>query len=240
MQTEGAVLAVVQARMSSSRLPGKVLAPILGRPMILRQLERIGRAETLDAVVVATSVEPSDDPLADALAAAGVAAHRGPLDDVLARFGEAVAAFEAAQGPVAHVVRLTGDCPLIDPALIDAAIRRHVDSGADYTSNAFDRSYPDGLDVEVATRGTLERLMRECAAPEEREHVTLGLARRRGAFRVEQLVQPVDQSRLRWTVDTPDDLAFARRVYAALYPENPAFSSQDVHALGPDFVRLAD
>src|SRR5689334_18394344 len=125
------ILAILQARTSSSRLPGKVLLPLAGQPMILRQIERVRRARRIDRLVVATSEDPSDDELAHALERAGVDVHRGPLADVLARFTGALAAF----GPTDHVVRLTGDCPLADPAVIDATIERVTGAGADYGSN---------------------------------------------------------------------------------------------------------
>lgn len=237
---EGFVLAIVQARMSSSRLPGKVLAPILGRPMILHQLERLSRCKRLDALMVATSGEASDDPLAAAVGAAGFPLYRGALHDVLGRFLGAAEAQERRTGPVAHVARLTADCPVIDPEIVDRVIALHLESGADYTGNGFDRSFPDGLDAEVMTRATLDRLVREAELPEDREHVTHGINRRRGAFAVQQLVQAGDLSHLRWTVDTAEDLAFIRRVYERLYPENPHFLMQDILALGSEFERSTE
>src|SRR5580704_10934624 len=128
---EGVILAILQARTSSSRLPGKVLLPLAGAPMILRQIERVARAARIDRLVVATSENPSDDDLAAVVADAGVRVHRGPLRDVLARF---IGALDA-HGPADHVVRLTGDCPLADPAVIDATIARVVGADADYGSN---------------------------------------------------------------------------------------------------------
>lgn len=236
----GMVLAIVQARMSSSRLPGKVLAPILGRPMILRQLERLSRCRRIGALMVATSFEPSDDPLAEVVGAAGIRVFRGDLQNVLGRFLGAAQAFERENGPVAHVVRLTADCPVIDPEIVDQVIALHIESGADYTGNGFERSFPDGLDAEIMTRDTLDRLARDAKLPEDREHVTYGIRRRRGEFKVEQLVQAQDLSKLRWTVDTPEDLAFIRRVFERLYPMNPHFSMNDILALGAEFERRSD
>ena len=146
------ILAILQARMSSSRLPGKVLMPLAGAPMIVRQIERVARSERIDKLVVATSDDPSDDALAKTVAHEAIGVHRGPLDDVLARFIGALTAF----GPADHVVRLTGDCPLADPAVIDATIDRVLAAGADYGSNTPPRrTFPKGLDVEVMTVAAL-------------------------------------------------------------------------------------
>lgn len=215
--------------MSSSRLPGKVLRPVAGAPMILRQIERVRRARRIDRLVVATSDQPSDDDLAAVLRAAGVEVFRGPLDDVLARFLGALAAF-----PAAHVVRLTADCPLADPELIDATIARHLDSHADYTANRVaSAGFPKGQDVEVITAEALRRAGREAATPEEREHVTWGVWNHPERWRTARLRPPIDEGDVRWTVDRADDLEFVRAVYDALYATNPAFTSEDVRA----FVR---
>ena len=218
------ILAVVQARMSSTRLPGKVMAPILGEPMIAKQFERIRRARTLTKVVVATSTDCSDDPLAAYLTSKGRAPFRGSLHDVLDRYARAA---EAAGDP-SHVVRITGDCPLIDPEVIDEAVRLALASKAAYTGNVEQRTYPVGLDVEVMTTEALLTAAVEAVDPFEREHVTPFLRRRPERFAQAHLTQPVDRSAMRWTVDRPADFAFARGVYEALYPTNPAFAMQDV------------
>jgi spore coat polysaccharide biosynthesis protein SpsF len=221
------VLTILQARMSSSRLPGKVLKPLLGEPMIGRQIERLRRSRHLGRLVVATSTEPSDQPLAVYCASIGVEAFRGPLDDVLGRFGQALAAFEPAE----HVVRLTADCPLADWEVIDAVIDLHLKSGADYTSNALERTYPKGLDVEVMTAEALRAACAEAQDPYEREHVTPFLYRHPERFRLVQLTQPEKLDQLRWTVDTPEDFEFVTRVYEALHPADNAFTSADILAL---------
>ena len=218
------ILAVVQARMSSTRLPGKVMAPILGEPMIAKLLERLRRARTLTKVVVATSADCSDDPLACYLASKGSAPFRGSLRDVLDRYARAA---EAAGSP-GHVVRVTGDCPLIDPEVVDEAVRLALASGAAYTSNVEQRTYPVGLDVEVMTTEALLTAAAEATDPYEREHVTPFLRRRPERFAQAHVKQAVDCSAMRWTVDRPADFAFARSVYEALYPRDPAFSTRDV------------
>jgi spore coat polysaccharide biosynthesis protein SpsF len=225
------ILGVLQARTSSTRLPGKVMRPLLGRPMILRQLERVQRAKTPDRLVVATSTDPSDDTLAAMLEAQGVAVHRGPLEDVLARFLGAI----EAHSPAEHVVRLTADCPLADPEVLDACVRLHLEGGYDYTANDHPSTFPRGLDVEVCRTQALLTAGREAVDPAEREHVTLHLYRHPERYRLGCLKRSPDLSRLRWTVDTPADFAFVERVYERLYPSNPAFTTEDILAL--DFER---
>lgn len=219
-------LAILQSRMSSSRLPGKVLAPILGQPMILRQVERLRRARRLDRLVVATSTDPSDDILAEVCRAADIECERGSLDDVLDRFWQVARKYLPA-----NVVRLTADCPLIDAELVDEVVAFHIDHGFDYTSNVLDPTFPDGLSAEVVRSECLERASREARLPSEREHVTPYFYKHRDLFRVGSYRGEPDLSALRWTVDHPEDLQFVRSVYAALYPSNPAFGTQDVLAL---------
>lgn len=246
-------VAIIQARMSSSRLPGKVLMPLANQPAILFMCERVARARLLDALCVATSTDPSDDPLADVVAAAGVPVFRGALDDVLDRF---VGAAEAHGAEV--VVRLTGDCPLIDPAVIDAVVEAMRTSGADYASNTDPPTYPDGLDVEVTTLAALRIAAAEARRSSEREHVTVFI---RGDGRFHQCTHRagVDLSGLRWTVDYPDDQALVAamvervtgdpvtadrfdylRAYDALGGEAPAHARNEGLALslaGDDITR---
>lgn len=220
------ILAIVQARMSSTRLPGKVLKDILGVPMILRQLERIERSRLIDRVIVATSTENSDDVLAETLSDAGVEVFRGSLDDVLSRYQTLRARYNPK-----HIVRLTADCPLTDPAVIDAIIEQHRASGADYTSNVIARTFPRGLDAEVFTVEALDRLsLLELSEPEH-EHVTLGFYKRPEQFSLTNFAGIEDNSQLRWTVDNPEDYEFTRWVYGELYSANPAFTSEDIIAL---------
>ena len=224
------ILAILQARMSSTRLPGKVLRPLAGAPMVLRQLERISRAKRIDALVAATSQERSDDVLTEILEHNGVRVFRGPLEDVLARF---VGALDEAGG-ADHVVRLTADCPFADPEVIDAVIARHLESGADYTSDTpARRTFPKGLDCEAMTAAALRDADAEAKEPDEREHVTPYIYRRPGRFSIASVDQDRDEGDVRWTVDTPEDYAFASVVYDGLYPQTPAFTSDDVRA----FVR---
>lgn len=216
-------LAILQARMSSSRLPGKVLKPILDRPLILRALERISRARRLDGIVLATSTDASDDPLAEAVEREGYLVRRGSLHDVLARFLAVADEFEPED-----IVRLTGDNVLTDPDVIDRVVEEHLDRGADYSSNTMPRTYPRGLDVEVVRAGALREVAFLGPDMDEREHVTMGVYRRPDRFRLHGVVQSQDRSALRWTVDYPADLEFARSVYAELYERTPRFGQDEI------------
>jgi spore coat polysaccharide biosynthesis protein SpsF len=227
MESGMSVLAILQARASSTRLPGKMLAPILGQPMLARQIERLRLARSIDLLVVATSDDRSDDALAALCAELGVACCRGSLNDVLTRFHGAYDAY----GPAQHVVRLTGDCPLIDPAIVDLIIDAHKTSGADYTTNAIQTSWPDGQDVEVMRAGALLRAFAEGKLTSEREHVTPYIYNHPESFRINHVKGPRDLSALRWTVDEAEDLAMVREIFAELYPVNPIFSLDDVLAL---------
>ena len=218
------ILTILQARMTSSRLPAKVLRAVLGEPMMGRQIERLRRSQNLDLLVTATSTDPSDDAIVDYCATIGCPTFRGSLQDVLGRYAGALEAF----GPADHVVRLTADCPLADWTVIDEVIALHLDSGADYTSNTVDRSFPKGLDVEVFRAGLLPEIAAATGDPYDREHVTPFFYRNPDRFRVEQLVRSERHDEVRWTVDTPEDFAFTTAVYEALYRDKPAFDSTDI------------
>jgi spore coat polysaccharide biosynthesis protein SpsF len=218
------ILAILQARMSSTRLPGKVLRPILGRPMLALQIERIKRSKAIDRLVVATSEDSSDDAIEAFCDINDVLCYRGALHDVLARFLGAVEAF----GPADHVIRLTGDCPLIDWTIIDAAVDLHKREGSDLAGNGIQRTYPDGLDVEVVAFAALDRAHREATDPGSREHVTQYIYRHPEKFRLAHLTQTPDLGLLRWTVDTPADFEMVAKVFAGLADLNNNFLQQDV------------
>jgi spore coat polysaccharide biosynthesis protein SpsF len=218
------MLTILQARMSSTRLPGKVLLPLVGEPMLARQIERVRRSKSAGRLVVATSNDASDDAILVLCRTMRVACFRGSLDDVLGRFHGALLAF----GPADHIIRLTGDCPLADPEVIDATIALHIKEGADYTSNTGDLTFPKGLDVEVFKAEHLITANREAKEPYEREHVTPFLYRNPDRFIQARLECDTPVGHLRWTVDTPEDFAFVERVYEALYRQNPDFTSEDI------------
>ncbi|CAN5255098.1 NTP transferase domain-containing protein [soil metagenome] len=204
-----------------------MLKPLVGEPMIARQIERLRRSRAITRIVIATSVEASDDPLEAAAAATGVDCHRGPLDDVLARFAGVLERF--GDGGAGSVLRLTADCPLADPELIDRVVAGHAATGADLTHVAEGWTFPKGLDVEAVRTAALLTAHAEAIDPEEREHVTPFIHRRPDRFVVRSLTRD-PPLRYRWTVDTPEYFAFVEAVYAELYPSDPAFTSEDVLA----------
>ena len=218
--------AVLQVRTGSSRLPGKALRLLAGAPMLERQIERVRRARRLDELIIATSTRGDDDPIAALCARVGVRCHRGSLEDVLDRVHAA-----AALAAPSHVVRLTGDCPLADPQLIDRVVAFCIEGGYDYASNTVEPTFPDGLDVEAMRFEALATAWREARLGSEREHVTPFLYKNAQRFRTGSFKAARDLSHLRWTVDEPDDLALAERIYGELYAQNPAFSTHDVLAL---------
>jgi spore coat polysaccharide biosynthesis protein SpsF len=216
-------LAILQARMSSTRLPGKVLLRVCGKPLLAHQIERVRRAKRIDELVVATSADSSDDPLQALCESIGVRCHRGSLDDVLDRFIGAAKDFEPG-----YVVRLTGDCPLADPQVIDKVIAAAQEPGVDYASNALHPTYPDGLDVECMRYEVLHQAAREARKPSEREHVTPFIHTQPQRFALRDVKNDVDLSHLRWTVDEPADFVFVSQVFDWMYPTKPAFDMNDV------------
>lgn len=218
------ILAILQARVSSSRLPGKVLLPLLGQPMLARQLERVQRATLIDQLLVATSDDPSDDALAALCLANGTPCYRGKLDDVLDRYYQAALPYRPE-----HIVRLTGDCPVADPAVIDSVIGFYLERGCDHASNGGEPpTFPDGLDVEVFRFSALEAAWREARLGSEREHVTPFIYKHPERFRLAQYKNPVDLSALRWTVDEAADFELVRTIYETLYPGKPNFGTDDI------------
>jgi spore coat polysaccharide biosynthesis protein SpsF len=219
-------LAILQARFTSRRLPGKVLMPILGAPMLEHHIARLRRSLRISRLVLATSVDASDDPVAGLARKLGVDCYRGSLEDVLERFHAAAARYRAR-----NIVRLTGDCPLADWEIIDRVIELHELSGADFASNTIERTYPRGLDVEVFTGAALERAQSEAMSPYEREHVTPYIEDHPEHFSVANLAADRNLSHWRWTVDEPEDFRFVEQVYGKLYPAKPDFRTADIVAL---------
>ena len=198
--------AIVQARTGSSRLPRKVLADLGGRPLIAFLLERLRRCDVVDTILLATTNQPADDELVDLAQSLGVSVVRGSEHDVLARF-----ALAATSTTASTLVRVTGDCPIVDPDLLAKLISEFHRQGVDYLSNCVPPSYPDGLDLEVFTRDALLRAQAECHSATQREHVTPWI-RESGALRVGSLHHSTDLSAMRWTVDEPEDLEVIRAV----------------------------
>lgn len=221
------IVAISQARMTSTRLPGKVLLEAAGKPLLVHHLERLARSPGLDAVVLATTVNAGDDPLAACAAGLGVPVFRGDEQDVLGRFAGA-----AAMAGADLVVRVTSDCPLIDPALVGALVAAFLKGRAetpplDYQSIDTTR-YPRGLDAEILTRAALDEAAARATDPAEREHVTPYVYRRPDRFRLGKPLAPAsDPGAHRWCVDEPADFELVRRLLETLRPVNPDFGWQD-------------
>ncbi len=229
-------LIIVQARMTSTRLPGKVLLPLAGEPMLTRLIERLRRVRRADGIVVATTTNATDDPIAALCAQLGLPCHRGSEHDVLSRYADAARVHGADV-----VVRITSDCPLIDPALIDQTIAAFDEGGSDYVSNMLPPTWPYGMAVEVFSAAALAQAHAEATQAAEREHVTPFLYWHPERYRLRNVASPVDLSHHRWTVDTPEDYALVSRLFDHLMPTRPNFTQADVLALleqHPDWIAI--
>lgn len=204
------VVAIIQARTGSTRLPGKVLEDIAGHPMLTHVVERTSRSKTVDVVVVATTTLLADDAIADLCSEQSWNCFRGSPEGVLDRYYWAATAFEAD-----IIVRITSDCPLIEPEIVDRTVNEFLFlyPEIDYSSNNRVSSFPRGLDVEVMTFLALERTWLDNDNPKWQEHVTAYIYNHLDRFRIHDTVSETDYSHLRWTVDTPEDLAFVRKIY---------------------------
>lgn len=215
------VVAIIQARMGSTRLPGKVLANVRGNPMLSYVVGRVRAAKTLDEVVVATTTKPADDAIVAFCRERGVNCFRGSEEDVLDRY------YQAAREHAAEaVVRITSDCPLIDHEIVDKTVLEFMAERSDYASNSLVRTYPRGLDTEVMTFSTLEVAWREARQPYQRTHVTPYIYENPVRFKILPVTGDRDYSAYRWTVDTPKDLELVRAVYDRL--EGDSFLLNDV------------
>jgi spore coat polysaccharide biosynthesis protein SpsF len=224
--------------MGSSRLPGKVLRMAAGKPFLQHHLERLKRSRFADDVWVATTTLAQDDAIVSLCRDLGVACFRGSATDVLSRYHGAMRASGANR-----VVRVTSDCPLIDPTVVDEAIARMNEDpvGLDYVSNTLVRSYPRGLDCEVIRASALEDAQRNATREEEREHVTPYVYWRPDRFRIDQIVSPVNLSHHRWTVDTSEDEELVRRLLEAALQIDPHFGLPhllNVVAAHPDWPAI--
>lgn len=211
--------------MGSRRLSGKVMSDVAGRPLLLRVIERARLIAGIERVVVATSDAPADRPIRDLASATGVDAFAGSENDVLDRFYQAARCYGATT-----IVRLTADCPLLDPAVSARVVSRFFTEECDYASNVHPPTFPDGLDTEVFSFNALERTWGEARLPSEREHVTPYIWTHGDRFRVANVEHDRDLSHCRWTVDEPSDLAFVRGVYAALADRDGLFGLEEVLA----------
>lgn len=207
------VTAILQARMGSTRLPGKVVKPALGRPLVEYEIKRLQQCKGIKDLVLATSDMNEDDPIAEVGRALGISVFRGSQSDVLDRYYQAASSVSAT-----HIMRVTGDCPLIDPAICDSTVEKFFSTGADYIATS--PRYAEGLDCEVFTFAALEAAWKEAELDSEREHVTLFIRNRPERFVCELLDNPRDDSHYRITVDEPQDFEVVQAVLNALIPEH--------------------
>ncbi len=219
------VVTIIQARMGSTRLPGKVMLDLCGKTVLARVVERVRRAKFAGALVVATTMELPDNAIVDECRRLDVNVFRGSEHDVLDRYYQAAKQFGADA-----IVRLCSDCPLIEPELVDKTVQEFLTFRPDYASNALDRTYPRGLDTEIMTWDALARCWREAQAFYQRSHVTPCIYENPDRFDILRVAGDADYSDHRWTLDTEEDLAFIRAVYSRM-PDADVFSWRDVLAL---------
>jgi spore coat polysaccharide biosynthesis protein SpsF len=218
---EGRLGIIIQVRMTSTRLPGKVLKPLYDdKPMLFFELERLLTLKNCDTIIVATTINATDNPVLELCKKMNVPVFRGSEDDVLSRYYGA-----AVEHKLDHIVRITGDCPLIDPKVTGDMIDFYRQSDFDYVSNFYPRTFPRGMDTEVFTFAALKEAHEKAKSSREREHVTVYL--REGSFRKGNFAQKGDDHEYRLTVDNQEDLIVAQKLYEALHVENPLFGYKD-------------
>lgn len=231
------IVAIIQARMGSTRLPGKILKKVLGKTLLEYQLERVQRSKLIDEIVVATTTKKSDDDIVSLCNSLNISTYRGSEEDVLSRYFEAAVQYEAD-----IVVRLTSDCPLIDPNIVDQVIQLYLDNQPiDYVSNAIERSFPRGLDTEVFSFATLKKAYEEATLQRDREHVTAYIYTNRHLFSLTYLKNDRDYRHYRWTVDTKEDFELIRLILEEIYPNNPTFTMHDIIELlndHPNWIKI--
>ena len=219
------VVCIIQARMGSKRLPGKVLMEFCGKPLLGHIIERVRKSKFVDKIVVATTDKSKDDKIEKLAENMRIDIFRGDDDDVLDRFYKGAKKFGTDT-----IVRVTGDCPLVDSLIVDQTIEYFAKNNFDYVSNAYPvPTYPDGLDVEVFSFKALEAAWRKASLPSEREHVTTYIWKNKNKdFKLGSVKSDTDLSKKRWTVDKPEDAEFVRKIYEALYSKKPFFNTKDI------------
>ena len=218
-------VAIIQARMGSTRLPGKILKEINGKSLLEYQIERIQRSKMIDDIVIATTNKEAEDPIIRLCMRLGISYFQGSEDNVLKRYYEA-----AILNKADTIVRLTSDCPLIDPVIMDDVIKYYIlnRNSIDYCSNTIERTYPRGLDVEVFSFVALEAAFHNAVLSRDREHVTSYIYTNPNLFRVAGITNDIDLSQYRWTVDTIEDFELITNILGSLYPLNNEFLLKDV------------
>ncbi|MEK4181191.1 glycosyltransferase family protein [Aeribacillus sp. FSL K6-1121] len=232
------VAAIIQARMGSTRLPGKILKKVLDKTLLEYQIERVKRAKSIDEIIIATTTKESDDQIVQLCQQLSIPYYRGSEEDVLSRYFEAATQFNADV-----IVRLTSDCPIIDPNVIDKVVTHYLENKDryDYVSNTLTRTYPRGLDTEVMSYKALKRAHEEAKELMYREHVTAYIYHHPDQFRLCNVSNEKDESKHRWTVDTEEDFHLIKNILEMLYPTKPLFTFEDVIQIlrsKPEWVQI--
>ena len=221
------IITIIQARMSSTRLPGKIMLPILGKPLIIRMIERVKSAKLIGELIIATSTNSDDDEIENLCVENNFTFYRGHLTDLLDRHYQTAKIYNADA-----VVKIPSDCPLIDPTIIDRVLQHYINSDEfDYVSNLHPASYPDGNDVEIFSFEALEFAWKNAAKDYEREHTTPFFWENKDVFSVGNVLWESGMnfsSTHRWTIDFPEDYEFIRKIYEELYTKNSSFSLNDI------------
>jgi spore coat polysaccharide biosynthesis protein SpsF len=218
-----AISAIIQSRMASSRLPGKIMKEILGKPLLVYMIERVQMARSVDRVIIATTTNPEDDVVGRLAEKLGVTLYRGSEHNVLGRFYDAAKKYGCDT-----IMRLTGDCPLIDPELLDDLAVFYADGDYDYACNCLEPTLPDGLDAEIFSYAVLEEATTHAVRSSDLEHVTPYIRRQTGHLKIGSWKFDQDLSHLRWTVDEQEDFDFIRQIIEELYPENRLLRMRDI------------
>ena len=218
------ITAIIQARMGSTRFPGKVLKEILGKSILWHLISRIEKAKLITEIVIATTKNDIDQPFLKFAEENGIKSYAGSEEDVLDRYYQAAKKFSADP-----IVRITADCPLMDPEVIDSVVQFYLDNKYDYVANTLEpTTFPDGMDVEVFSFKNLEKIWKEAILPSQREHVTFYFWQNPGKFSVGRYDLPEDMSKYRLTLDYPEDLTLIRIIFRELYPQNNQFDLDDI------------
>lgn len=230
------IVAIIQARMGSTRLPGKILKKVNGRPLLSYQLERLQQSNYINDLVIATTIDEKDDLIVEFCKKNNILWYRGSEEDVLARYYETAKTFKADV-----IVRITSDCPVIDVQVVDKTIWCFRNNNFEYVSNTVERTYPRGLDTEVFTFAALEKAYNEATLARDREHVTAYFYTNPDVFKIGSVRNEVDYSKYRWTVDTEEDFQLINNIIEKLYSENPKFTLHDTVKLmeaNPDWFYI--
>lgn len=219
------VVLIIQARMTSTRLPGKVMKEVLGIPLLEYQIRRLKRSKLVNKIIVATTINKTDQPIIDLCDRLSISTYRGSEDNVLSRYYES-----AVENKANIVVRITSDCPLIDPLIVDQIVDCYIRNRDkyDYVSNTIKRTFPRGMDVEVFSFFALEKAYKEATKEYEKEHVTPHIYKNTNKFKVLGYECDEDHSIHRWTVDTSQDFELVKKIIESLYPDNPEFGIMNI------------